>query len=95
MRNITVILVLITFLLSFPKPDDYSIGISETMGVYGFLNANYYLDDLIQNFKYSKKRGKKPFAPLNNPLPSPAARLPNNPIKVPKIPRGIAMLSNI
>ena len=46
MRNITIILVLTTFLLSFPKPDNYSIGMSETMGLYGFLNANYYLDDL-------------------------------------------------
>ena len=46
MKNITLILVLTTFLLSFPKPDNYSIGTSETMGIYGFLNANYYLDDL-------------------------------------------------
>ena len=35
-----------TFLLSFPKPDNYSIGMSETMGPYGFYNVNYYLDDL-------------------------------------------------
>ena len=46
MRNITLILILTTFLLSFPKPDDYSIGMSDTMGLYGFLNVNYYLDDL-------------------------------------------------
>ena len=46
MKNITLILVLSTFLLSFPKPDDYSIGMSETMGLYGFYNANYYSDDL-------------------------------------------------
>ena len=46
MRNITFILLLTTFLLSFPKPDDYSIGMSETMGLYGFFNANYYLEDL-------------------------------------------------
>ena len=46
MKNVIFILVLITLVLSFPKPDNYSIGMSETMGVYGFLNANYYLDDL-------------------------------------------------
>ena len=46
MKNITFVLVLITFLLSFPKPDNYSIGMSETMGVYGLLNVNYHLDDL-------------------------------------------------
>ena len=46
MKNITFILVLTTFLLSFPKPDNYSIGMSETMGIYGFFNVNYYLEDL-------------------------------------------------
>jgi len=46
MKNITLTLLITTFLLSFPKPDNYSIGMSETMGLYGFLNANYYLDDL-------------------------------------------------
>ena len=46
MKKIAFILVLSTFILSFPKPDNYSIGMSETMGPYGFYNANYYLDDL-------------------------------------------------
>ena len=46
MRNIAIILILTTFLLSFPKPDNYSIGMNETMGLYGFYNVNYYLDDL-------------------------------------------------
>jgi len=46
MKNITFILLLTTFLLSFPKPDNYSIGMSETMGIYGFFNVNYYLEDL-------------------------------------------------
>ena len=46
MRNITFILLLTTFLLSFPKPDNYSIGMNETMGLYGFYNVNYYLDEL-------------------------------------------------
>ena len=46
MRNIIFILVLTTFLLSFPKPINYSIGMSETMGIYGFFNVNYYLEDL-------------------------------------------------
>ena len=46
MRNITIILILTTFLLSLPKPDNYSIGMNETMGLYGFYNVNYYLDEL-------------------------------------------------
>ena len=46
MRNITLVLLLTTFLLSFPTPDNYSIGMSETMGVYGFLNVNYHLENL-------------------------------------------------
>ena len=50
MKNITLTLLLTTFLLSFPNPDDYSIGMSETMGLYGFLNVNYYVDDLSPVF---------------------------------------------
>ena len=46
MRNIILILLLTTFLLSFPTPDNYSIGMSETMGLYGVFNVNYYLEDL-------------------------------------------------
>ena len=36
----------ISILLSFPKPDNISIGMSETMGIYGFLNANYNIKDI-------------------------------------------------
>ena len=50
MKYLFIILCLfvlnISILLSFPKPNNMSIGISETMGVYGFLNANYNIKDI-------------------------------------------------
>ena len=45
MKNVIFILVLTTFLFSLSNPDNFSVGISETMGIYGFFNVNYYLED--------------------------------------------------
>ena len=45
MRYIAILLIcFLSFLMA--KPSSLVIGMSETMGIYGFLNANYYLDDL-------------------------------------------------
>ena len=45
MKNVIFILVLTTFLFSLSNPDNFSVGVSETMGIYGFFNVNYYLED--------------------------------------------------
>ena len=41
-----IVFINFSILLSFPKPDDISIGMSETMGIYGFLNANYNIKSI-------------------------------------------------
>ena len=46
MKKIILILCFSSLVLAFPKPDNYSIGMSETMGIYGFYNVNYSLDKL-------------------------------------------------